>query len=85
MIAKFHWTVLVICNHSGDGKPPSYSQINTVACCLVFLNSLYELALTFFFFFFFKFADINFVVCLFGALRINIKYIFLSAQYACRN
>ena len=30
IIAKFHWTDLVICNHSGDGKPPSYSRINTV-------------------------------------------------------
>ena len=30
IIAKFHWTDLVICNHSGDGKPPSYSWINTV-------------------------------------------------------
>ena len=30
IIAKFHWTDLVICSHSRKGKTPSYSQINTV-------------------------------------------------------
>ena len=30
IIAKFHWTDLVICNHSGDGKTPSHSHINMV-------------------------------------------------------
>ena len=33
IIAKFHWTDLAICNHSGDGKHPTYSQINTVVNC----------------------------------------------------
>ena len=30
IIAKFHRTDLVICNHSGEGKTPSYSQINII-------------------------------------------------------
>ena len=28
IIGKFHRTDLVICSHSGEGKTPSYSQIN---------------------------------------------------------
>ena len=32
IIAKFQWTDLVICNHSEDGKPSSYSRINMVIC-----------------------------------------------------
>ena len=33
IIAKVHWTDLVICtcSHSREGKIPSYSQINTVS------------------------------------------------------
>ena len=30
LIAKFHWTDLVICSQSREGKTPSYSQINMV-------------------------------------------------------
>ena len=30
IIAKFHRTDLVICSHSRERKPPSYSQRNTV-------------------------------------------------------
>ena len=30
IIAKFHWTYLVNCSHSREGKTPSYSQINMV-------------------------------------------------------
>ena len=30
IIAKFHWTDLVICSHSRERKTPSYSQRNTV-------------------------------------------------------
>ena len=30
MIAEFHWTDLVICSHSREGKTLSYSQINEV-------------------------------------------------------
>ena len=31
IIAKFHWTDLVICSHSREGKSLSYSEINTVS------------------------------------------------------
>ena len=37
IIAKFHWTDLVIRRHSGEGKTPSYSQMNTVNIFLVLL------------------------------------------------
>ena len=30
IIARFHRTDLVICNHSGEGKTPSYSVIITL-------------------------------------------------------
>ena len=38
IIAKFHRTDLVICSHSRERKPPSYSRRNTVfliktVCC----------------------------------------------------
>ena len=32
IIAKFHRTDLVICSHSRERKPPSYSRRNTVCC-----------------------------------------------------
>ena len=31
IIAKFHWTDLVICSHSREGITPSYSRINMVS------------------------------------------------------
>ena len=33
IIATFHRTDLVICSHSIEGKPPSYSQMNMVFHC----------------------------------------------------
>ena len=32
IIAKFQWTDLVFCSHSGEGKTSSYSQTNTENC-----------------------------------------------------
>ena len=43
--AKFHRTDLVICSHSRERKPPSYSRRNTVIICFnprIFLQSLPE-------------------------------------------
>ena len=36
IIAKFHRTDLVICSHSRERKPPSYSRRNTVFEILMF-------------------------------------------------
>ena len=40
IIAKFHSADLIICNHSREGKTPSYSQINAVYA-LLFLDQQY--------------------------------------------
>ena len=37
IIAKFHRTDLVICSHSRERKPPSYSRRNTVNQNTVFI------------------------------------------------
>ena len=35
IIAKFHRTDFVICCHSGEGKIPSYSRVNTVSASVL--------------------------------------------------